>query len=112
MQRFALSLLLRPDPALRDEYVARHREVWPAVLSSLRDSGILRMDIFLNGYQLLMVIDTTDDFTFERKAAMDQTNPTVMQWEKEMAKFQDVDNADSNASKRWLPLENVFRFTV
>ena len=110
MQRFVLTLQLRPDPALVDEYVARHREVWPAVLDSLRDSGILRSEIFLNGFQLIMVLDTTDDFTFERKAVMDQANHAVMQWEKEMAKFQAVDDADTDASKRWVPVQNVFRF--
>ena len=112
MQRFALTLHLRPDPTLADEYVARHREVWPAVLDSLRDSGILRSEIFRNGYQLIMVLDTTDDFTFDRKAAMDQANPVVMRWEKEMAKFQAVDDADTDASKRWVLLENVFHFTA
>ena len=107
-----LTLQLRPDPALVDEYVARHREVWPAVLESLRDSGIVRSEIFLHGYQLIMVLDTTDDFSFEQKATMDQANPTVMQWEKEMAKFQAVDDADTDAGKRWVQLENVFGFSA
>lgn len=110
MRRYVLTLSLHPDPALVEEYVARHREVWPAVLASLRDSGIVRSEIFRNGYQLIMVLDTTDDFSFERKAAMDQANPVVMQWEKEMAQFQDVKDADSDASKRWMLLENVFHF--
>lgn len=110
MQRFALTLSLRPDPMLVEKYVARHREVWPTVLASLRDSGVLRSEIYLRGYQLFMVLDTTDDFSFERKAAMDQANPAVMQWEKEMAEFQAVDDADTDASKRWVLLENVFRF--
>lgn len=110
MRRFVLTLQLRPDPILVQEYVARHREVWPAVLDSLRDSGILRSEIFLNGFQLIMVLDTTDEFSFERKAAMDQANTVVMQWEKEMAQFQAVDDADTDASKRWVELENVFHF--
>ncbi|GAA3748888.1 L-rhamnose mutarotase [Terriglobus aquaticus] len=112
MQRFVLTLQLRPDPALAEEYVQRHREVWPGVLESLRASGIVRSEIFRNGYQLFMVLDTTDDFSFERKAAMDQANPTVMQWEKEMAKFQQVDDADTDASKRWVLLESVFQFNA
>lgn len=112
MQRFVLTLQLRPDTALVKEYVARHSAVWPAVLDSLRDSGIVRSEIFLNGFQLIMVLDTTDEFTFEQKAAMDQANPIVMQWEKEMAQFQAVDDADTDASKRWVLAENVFRFSA
>lgn len=112
MQRFVLTLQLRPDPALAEEYVARHQAVWPAVLDSLRASGILRSDIYRTGYTLTMVLETTDEFTFDRKAEMDRSNPVVMQWEKEMAKFQAVDDADSDASKRWVLSENVFHFQV
>jgi L-rhamnose mutarotase len=112
MQRFVLTLQLRPDPILLEKYVERHQAVWPEVLESLRASGILRSEIFRNGYQLIMVLDTTDDFSLERKAAMDQANPIVMRWEKEMAEFQAVDDADTDASKRWMVLENVFRFSA
>lgn len=107
MQRFCLTLNLRPDPALIAEYVERHRAVWPQVLESLRDSGITSMQIYLEGTQLFMIMDTTDDFTLERKGEMDRANPVVMQWEREMAKYQ-VADADTDASGRWRRMEKVF----
>ena len=107
MQRFCLTLELYPDPQLIAEYIERHRHVWPEVLQSLHDAGILAMDIYELAGRLVMVIATTNDFSFERKAAMDQANPVVMQWEREMAKYQ-VADPETDASARWRRMEPVF----
>jgi L-rhamnose mutarotase len=110
MQRFCLTLAMYPDAALIAEYKDRHRHVWPEVLQSLRDAGVVGMQIFLHEHRLIMVMETTDEFTFARKAAMDRANPTVMRWEREMAKFQDAD-PETDASGRWEPMECVFDLT-
>jgi L-rhamnose mutarotase len=107
MQRFCLTLDLRPDPKLIEEYIERHRKVWPEVLESLRDSGVLDMQIYRLDERLFMVMDTSDDFTFERKAKMDQANPMVMRWEREMAKYQDADPG-ADASRKWQRMEKIF----
>lgn len=107
MQRFCLTLAMYPDAALIAEYKERHRRVWPEVLQSLRDAGVVDMQIYLLDHRLIMMMETTDDFTLARKGEMDRANPTVMQWEREMAKFQQAD-PDTDASGRWQPLECVF----
>lgn len=107
MQRFCLTLAMYPDPELIAEYKERHRHVWPEVLQSLRDAGVLDMQIYLQESRLTMVLETTDEFTLERKGEMDRANPVVMQWEREMAKFQAVDPA-TDASARWQRLDCVF----
>ena len=107
MQRFCLTLNLYPDQALIDEYIERHRHVWPEVLRSLRDAGVLDMKIYQHGNLLMMIMDTTDDFTIERKAVIDRANPVVMRWEEEMAKYQ-VGDPDSDASGRWQQMQQVF----
>ena len=107
MRRFCMSLNLRPDPLLMAEYVARHRAVWPEVLQSIRNAGVLDMQIYQRGTQLFMIMDTTEDFTFERKRAMDQANPIVMRWENEMSKYQAVESS-GDASQKWIPMESIF----
>jgi L-rhamnose mutarotase len=107
MQRFCLTLAMYPDAALIEEYKERHRHVWPEVLQSLRDAGVLDMQIYLHENRLYMVLETSDDFSFERKSEMDRANPTVMQWEREMARYQAADPA-TDASARWQRLECVF----
>lgn len=107
MQRFCQVLQLYPDPVLIAEYVERHKQVWPDVLRSLQQAGVLDMQIYRHGHLLMMIMDTTDDFSFERKAEMDRANPAVMQWEREMAKYQAADpNAD--ASGKWQRMDLIF----
>ena len=109
MQRFCLTLEMYPDPALMEEYLVRHRSVWPEVLESLRASGVLGMEIYRHGTRLMMVMETTDDFTFERKAEMDRANAVVMRWESEMAKYQKADPG-ADASGKWERMDRIFQF--
>jgi L-rhamnose mutarotase len=103
MLRFCFALELRPDPALIAEYVELHREGRPEIHRSIRDAGVLDMQIFLLGNQLFMIMDTTDAFTLEDKAALDRANPSVVAWEQLMSRFQNVDPSGDLAG-RWHPL--------
>ena len=89
MKRYMLALDLKPDEALIQEYEAYHRAVWPEVLESLRNSGILQMEIFRTGNRLTMLLETTDDFSFEVKARLEANNPKVQEWEALMDHYQD-----------------------
>jgi L-rhamnose mutarotase len=107
MQRYCLTLDLRPDPGLIAEYVEHHRVGRETIHASIRDAGVLDMQIYhLNG-RLFMIMETTDDFTFERKAEMDKANPEVQAWEALMSRFQDV-GSDSDLSNRWQLMERIF----
>jgi L-rhamnose mutarotase len=108
MQRFCFTLDLRPDSSLIAEYVELHRQGRPEIHQSIRDSGVLDMQIFLIHNRLFMVMDTDDMFTLEHKAAMDLANPKVLEWEQLMARFQDVD-ASSDPTGRWMLLEKIFQ---
>ena len=110
MQRFCLALTMQSDNTAIDAYVHRHRSVPYAILQSQRDAGVIRMDIYRDGPRMIMLMETTDDFTFERKAAMDRDNPAVVQWEADMAQYQGAD-ARADASAKWLPIERIFNLT-
>ncbi len=108
MQRFCLALDLRPNPMLIAEYIRLHQQVWPEIRSSIYDAGVIDMQIYRSGNQLFMIMDAHDDFTLERKAAMDAANPKVIEWETLMGKFQQVDES-GDPTKRWQVLEKVFQ---
>ena len=110
MPRHCLTLGLRPDPALIADYIESHRHVPAPIQQSLRDAGILAMEIYEHNAQLFMVIDTTEDFTFARKAEMDRNNPAVLAWEQQMARFQNV-SASADPVTRWQPTRRVFKMT-
>jgi L-rhamnose mutarotase len=110
MKQYTLACDLKDDPALIAAYEAYHLAVWPEVLQSLKDAGILRMQIFRTGNRLNMQIDTTDDFSFERKAAMDLANPKVQEWETLMWNFQgQLPHAQEGV--KWVVMERIFEYS-
>ncbi|NYF90194.1 L-rhamnose mutarotase [Tunturiibacter empetritectus] len=108
MKRFCLTLSLRPDPELIAEYIEHHRIGRPEIHQSIRDAGVLDMEIFHLQGILFMIMDTTNDFTFERKAEMDRLNPAVQAWESLMSSYQNV-SSGSDPSTRWRQMEKIFK---
>jgi L-rhamnose mutarotase len=107
MKQYCLTLDLRPDQDLIREYVDLHRVGRPEIHKSIRDTGVLDMKIYLTGSRLVMIMETADDFTFERKAAMDLANPAVQEWEQLMSRYQNVDPA-SDYRTRWQLMQRIF----
>ncbi len=108
-KRYLLALDLRPDEDLIRDYEAYHApgKVWQPVLDSLREAGITDMQIYRTGNRLVMVIEASPDFSFERKAALDAANPVVQEWEALMSTFQQA-IPWARPGEKWVPLEKVF----
>jgi L-rhamnose mutarotase len=110
MPRYCLALDLQEDPKLIEEYKRYHREVWPEIKQSLYDSGILDMEIYLIQNRLFMIIETQEGFSFEAKAASDEANPKVQEWEALMGRLQKpLPNTDPKSKWRWQRAELVFK---
>jgi L-rhamnose mutarotase len=108
MKKIVLTLDLKDDPALIAEYEAYHREVWPEILESITASGIRNMEIYRYGQRLFMLIEAEEEFSFERKDALDADNPKVQEWEKLMWKYQQA-LPGAKPGEKWLPAELIFR---
>ncbi|MBM3436353.1 MAG: L-rhamnose mutarotase, partial [Bacteroidetes bacterium] len=76
-KRFCLALDLKDDPVLIEEYKNHHRHIWPEVYRSIKNAGIVEMEIYLFGNRLFMIMETVPEFTFEVKALADAANPKV-----------------------------------
>ncbi|UCS92746.1 L-rhamnose mutarotase [Echinicola marina] len=87
-KRYTLALDLKNDPKLIEEYEAYHQEVWPEIIKSIKDAGIESMEIYRWENRLFMIMETTPEFSFEKKAEMDAANPKVREWEDLMWTFQ------------------------
>lgn len=107
MKRYCLALDLKDDPAMIAEYEDHHKRVAPEILDSIRDSGIERMEIFRAGNRMFMIIEVADDFSFEEKARMDQTNPAVQKWETLMWKYQQA-LPFARSGEKWILLKKFF----
>ena len=83
MPRYCFQLQVRPDRL--EEYVDRHRAVWPDMLDALHASGWRSYSLFLRDDGLLIGYVEADDLGAAR-AAMAATEVNV-RWQAEMAPF-------------------------
>ena len=105
MQRVCFLLNVRPEKL--EEYKARHREVWPEMLSALREAGWNNYSLFLRPDGLLVGYLETPDF--EHALAQMKRHEVNERWQREMAPFFLFQNADKSAVDRTMvPLEEVF----
>ena len=88
MKRYCLALDLKDDPALIALYDEYHQSVWPEIIESIKNAGIQHLEIYRVANRLFMIIEATEDFSFEEKAKMDAKNEMVQQWEKLMWEYQ------------------------
>lgn len=107
MKRYCLALDLKNDEALIAEYEAYHRDVWPAILESIRAAGIEQMEIHRVNNRLFMIMEVNDDFSFEKKAAVDASNEKVQQWEELMWKYQQALPL-SKPGEKWMLMQKIF----
>ena len=107
MKRYALALDLKDDPVLIAEYKKYHQKVWPEIITSIKDSGIETMEIYLVGNRMFMIMEVNDSFSFEKKSKMDETNPKVQEWETLMSTYQQA-LPIAKPDEKWLLMEKVF----
>ncbi|MDQ6761730.1 MAG: L-rhamnose mutarotase, partial [Bacteroidota bacterium] len=89
------------------EYEDYHTKVWPEIKKSITDAGILDMEIYRTGNRLFMIMETSDDFKFETKAAIDAANEKVQEWEVLMWKFQQS-LPWANEGEKWIRMDKIF----
>ena len=89
MKSFGLTLGLKNDPNLIEQYKAYHRQVWPEILAGLREVGVTEMKIFLLGTRMFMYLETTDDFDLERDLPRASDFPKGYEWQRIMVGLQE-----------------------
>ena len=107
MKRFCLALDLKNDPSLIEAYEAYHEKIWPEIEVSIKSAGILNMEIYRVENRLFMIMETTADFSFEKKLLMDTSNPFVQQWEELMWKFQQP-LPWAKEGEKWMLMQQIF----
>ena len=83
MNRYCFCLQVKPDRL--DEYVERHRDVWPDMQAALRDSGWHNYSLFLRDDGLLIGYVEADDLEAAQQAmAATEVNH---RWQAQMTEF-------------------------
>ena len=110
MKRYCLALDLKDDPQLIKEYERYHKEVWPEIIESIKESGIHQMEIYRAGNRLFMIMETKDSFSFIVKSKADLANPKVQAWEQLMWKYQQA-LPHARQGEKWMLMEKIFDLT-
>jgi len=104
--KYCLALDLVDDEKLIAEYERQHRAVWPEIIASIKDSGITHLEIYRVFNRLFMIIEAENDFSFDKKNAMDAANPKVQEWEKLMWKYQQA-LPQAKPGEKWILMNKI-----
>lgn len=108
MQRYCLALDLKKSPKLIAEYERYHEKIPEAIERSIREAGVTNLEIYRIGSRLFMILEATENFSFEKKAAMDASNPDVQAWETLMWRFQKP-LKEAQEGEKWLLMRPIFK---
>lgn len=110
MKSLAMTVNLKNDPKIIQEYKEFHAAVWPEVLSSLKQVGVIDMKIYILGRRLFMTCEVEDRFIpevdFPKYLELD---PKCQEWEDLMGTFQEPVE-DAQPGEKWAKMEEVFSF--
>jgi L-rhamnose mutarotase len=107
LKRYCLLLDLKDDAQLIKEYENYHVAIWPEITRSIKDAGIVSMEIYRVGNRLSMTMEVDETFSFEAKNNQDKANPKVQEWEALMWKYQQALPVAKEGEK-WILAEKIF----
>jgi L-rhamnose mutarotase len=111
MRKYCLTLDLKNKPDLIKEYIDWHNNVWPEIVDSIHLAGIISMEIFNYENRLVMIMETEDSFSFEKKSKMDAENEKVQEWENIMWKYQEQ-LPGSLPQEKWVVMNSIFKTVI
>lgn len=98
-----IAFRMQLNPGQRDEYERRHREIWPELVSTLRESGISNYWIFLDDAtgHLFAVLTRRDDHRMEQLPRDD----VMRKW---WAYMSDIMQTGTDGAPLQTPLDALF----
>ena len=109
-KRYCKTLKLEDDPKLIEEYKRVHAPgtVWPEITQGMKEVGIVDMEIYIQGTQLFMIMDTVPDFDHDKAMKELASKPRQAEWEAFVSRFQKT-SAEASAEKKWQLMERIFK---
>jgi len=109
-KKYCYSCDLKDDPKLISKYKKYHNEenIWPEITTSIKEAGVVSMEIYLTGNRLFMIMEVNSDFNAIRKNNMDANNLKVQKWEKLMWNFQQK-IPWAKEGEKWVKLDRIFK---
>jgi len=108
MKRFCQTLKLRNDPEMIKKYMEAHQNVWPEIKDGIREVGILDMQIYIHDNVLFMIVDTVDEFDWQKDNDRLSQLPRQHEWEFYVSQFQQAD-PHATSSEKWQLMDKIFQ---
>ncbi len=110
MKKYCLALDLKDEAALIAEYENWHKaeNAWPEITASIKEAGIVDMEIYRTGNRLFMIMEVDDSFSFEIKKQQDLSNPKVQEWESLMLRFQQA-LPWAKPDEKWILMDQIYK---
>ena len=109
IKRFVQTLTLNSDEEARREYIKWHspEHNWKEIRNGIREVGIIEMEIYILSNTLVMIVDTPEDFDWEKAMARLATLPRQAEWEAFVSQFQGC-NANATSDEKWQMMQRIF----
>ena len=110
IKRLCFACDLKDEPKLIAEYRMHHTKEnkRPEIMQSIKDVGIVNMEIYLLANRLFMIMEVDETFDPEKKKRMDAENPKVQEWEKLMWQFQQ-EPPGAKPGEKWAAMEQIYK---
>ncbi len=107
-KRFVMTLELKKDKEFLEAYKEIHKpnKIWPQILSNMDAIGIINMEIYLQGYQAFLIMDTHLDYDIQKDGERWANLPREKEWQQYVSKFQRV-NSKNNAMEKWKQMKII-----
>ena len=108
-KRYCQTLELKDDPELIEEYKYWHKNenIWKEIPEGIKKVGILDMEIYLHGTRLFMIVETKQDFDWDKDMARLGQLEKQAEWEEFVSKFQ-KSKPGASSSEKWQLMEKIF----
>lgn len=105
VKRYCQFLSIHPEKV--EEYIHAHRHIWKEIPEGIQKAGILDMELYILGNQVVMILETPVDFDWDVAFGKLATFERQAEWEAYVAQFQQVD-AGLRSDEKWQLMERIF----
>jgi len=110
--KHCLTLDLKNDPQKIAEYENWHssENIWPEIKNGIKEVGIRQMEIYRWENRLFMLVETDDDFDWDKQMQLLSTLPRQQEWELFMDAYQQRLTTNESDGK-WQRTHKIFQLT-
>jgi len=106
LTKYCFTLELINDTKLIAEYEDHHAAIWPEVLQSFTDAGIVHLEMYRTGTTVVLLMEVNETFSLEKKRMIDRSRPVIAQWESLMSAYQQS-APGALADEKWVLMKNI-----